>query len=116
VSDPFTPNNLRYSVTYSLSITGNQSAVTQLTYRDTTRTITVDNPTNGWSVQVSMFGGTTVGMSAQGTVDDGTIEIRMHAVETSDSGGGMTIAQDSCAAQGLAQPCSLIVADYTLPN
>jgi hypothetical protein len=38
----------------------------------------------------------------------------MEAVQT--SGDGMTISQDSCTAQGVAQQCSLTVPDYTLPN
>ena len=87
-----------------------------LTYRDATRTVTVDDPTDGWSVQLSLLGDTTVGMTAQGTVDDGSIEIRMQAIETSNGGGGTTIAQDSCTATGLPQPCNLTVVDYTLPN
>ena len=113
-SNPFTPNDLRYSVTYSLTVTGSQSAVTVLTYRDATRTVVINNPTDGWSVQFSLLGDATIGMNAQGTVENGSIEIKMEAVES--SGGSVTIAQDSCTSQGSAQPCSLTVADYKLPN
>lgn len=113
-SNPFTPNDLTYAVTYTLTITGTESTVAVLTYRDATRIVTVENPTNGWAVQLSLYGGTTVGATAQGTVENGSIEIMMEAVQT--SGDGRTISQDSCTAEGLAQSCNLTVPDYTLPN
>jgi hypothetical protein len=101
-------------VTYSLTIQGNQSTVTVLTYRTQSGTTTVNNPTNGWSVQVAVSGGTTIGMTSQGTVNNGTIQINMEGREA--AGGNQVTGQDSCSAQGLAVPCNLEIPDTTVPS
>ena len=112
-SDTSSPSRI-YSVTYSLSITGNQSTVTVLTYRDSSGIVTVNNPTNGWSVQVTVSGGTTIGMTSQGTVNNGTIQINLQGNET--TGNDQVTGQDSCTAQGVAVACSLAIPDSTLPS
>jgi len=111
--DPSSPGRV-YSVNYSLTMSGNQSTVTTLTYRDTSGVVTVNNPTNGWSVQVSVPGGTTIGMTAQGTVNNGTIQIDMRATSTSSS--DQVTGQDSCSAQGIAVACSLAIPTSTVPS
>jgi hypothetical protein len=103
-----------YTVTYSLTIQGNQSTVTVLTYRTQSGTTTVNNPTNGWSIQVAVSGGTTIGMTAQGTVNNGMIQINMEGREA--GGGNQVTGQDSCSAQGLAVPCNLDIPETTVPS
>ncbi len=111
--DPASPNQL-YSVTYSLTIHRSRSTVTVLTYKDQSGTVTVNNPASGWSIQVAVSGGTTVGMTAQGTVDRGSIEIHLNAT---DSGGApVYTGQDSCASEGGAVPCNLAIPDSTFPS
>ena len=110
---PSTPNQL-YSVTYSLIIHRSKSTVTTLTYRDSTGIVTVNNPDRRWTITVSVSGGTTIGMTAQGTVDSGSIEIHLSAT---DAGGApVYTGQDSCAFQGGAAPCPLGIPDSTLPS
>jgi len=107
------PNQL-YSVTYSLTIHRSRSTVTVLTYRDQSGIVTVNNPDRRWSIQVTVPGGTTIGLTAQGTVDHGSIEIDLSAT---DSGGApVYTGVDSCANEGAGLSCNLAIPDSTLPS
>ncbi len=112
--DPLTSPNQMYSVTYSLIIHRSKSTVTVLTYRDQSEIVTVNNPDRRWSIQVAVPGGTTVGMTAQGTVHNGSIEIDLLATDA--GGASVYTGQDSCAMEGGAVPCSLGIPDSTLPS
>jgi len=111
-SNPVSPDRSQYYVTYSLTITGNQSSITALTYKRDSRTVTVNNPTDGWSAEFWTYAGTTVGLTAQGTVRNGTIEIMWRGVHS--QGRKEVFGVDSCTAQDSAQPCTLATAEYTL--
>ena len=113
-SSPVAPDRSQWFVTYSVSITGNQSVVRTLSYRQDARTITVENPSDGWSTQFWTYAGTTVGMTAQGTVQNGTIEIRWRGIKHGGSERREVFGVDSCSAEETAQSCSLRIAEYTL--
>ena len=107
------PNQI-YTVTYSLVIHRSKSTITQLTYRDQSGNVTVNNPDRRWTITVTVSGGTTIGMTARGTVNNGSVEINLSAL---DSGGRSVYhGQDSRTSQGGAFPCNLEIPETTLPG
>ena len=113
-SNPVAPDRSQWLVTYSLTISGGQSAVSTLTYRAPNGPVSVNNPADGWSTEFWTYAGMTVGMTARGTVRDGTIEISWRGVKGSGTNSREVFGTDSCSAQGTAQSCSLQIAEYTL--
>jgi hypothetical protein len=110
--DVTTAPNQMYSVTYSLIIHRSKSTVTSLTYRDSTGVVTVNNPDRRWTIQVSVSGGTTVGMTAQGTVNNGSVEIYLTATDA--SGTPVYTGEDSRTSGGGAFPFTLEIPETTL--
>jgi len=113
-SSPTLLNSATYSLTYSLTIRRSKSTVSVLTYRDQSGIITVRNPDRRWSIQLSVPSGTTIGMTAQGICDHGSIEIDMSATSTSSTVHDSYSDSASHANLTGVAPCPLSLDDHVL--
>ena len=84
-----------------------------MTYYFSGRNTTLDNPADGWSVQVQAGDGHTVSASAEGTVKNGQIILYMRVdPETGDP----ILRQDGCnESAGIDVLCSLTTGGVKLP-
>ncbi len=101
-----------FTVTYSLSVTG-QSILTELSYDNGRgRDIVVNDPVDGWSVTFDILERDRIGASAEGTVENGEIILTMTARAV---GRADIVRSDSCSdSSGTATPCSLLIPDERL--
>jgi hypothetical protein len=110
--DPAEPRRT-YSLTYSLIITG-ESSVDQVTYTFGGRDVTLNDPVDGWSTQITAGEGQSVGASADGTVKNGEIILFMKATS---SGVSPIEGEDQCEeSAGTATVCTLEIPKVTLPK
>jgi hypothetical protein len=110
--DPADPRR-EYTLTYSLNITG-ESSVDQVTYTVGGRDVTLNDPTDGWALQIAAGDGQSVGASAEGTVKNGEIILYLSAVT---SGRSPITGQDECSeSAGISTVCSLDIPKVTLPK
>lgn len=110
--DPVEPRR-EYKLTYSLNITG-ESSVDQVTYTFGGKDVTLNDPVDGWSTQITAGEGQSVGASADGTVKNGTIILFMRATS---SGVSPIEGQDQCEeSAGTATNCPLEIPKVTLPK
>ena len=83
------------AVEYEATHTG-EGRVTSLTYRAGDQTQTVTNPTLPWSTTVNAAPDDVISMEASGSVEDGSIEIRMEV-----AGGAFTVTLTDLCEQKL---------------
>jgi hypothetical protein len=109
--DPAVEERRLYGVSYSLNISG-ESTVSQVTFYGSGQDNTINNPPDGWSVQITVGDGNVVSASASGTAKNGAIILTMRVIPVS---GDQIVKQDECSeSEGTPTACALATEGVSL--